>query len=373
MKTNKRVRGQFKFGLCIFLIITFISCAEKSDYPVKIDMVDGVKIITNPDYPRDGKFVLSLEEELSIGEGEEEGHYFAWPGDICVSNEGIVFVCDSQLAQISCFDSSGNFIRAFGREGEGPGEFEVMRIALSQSERLFVMDSINARISILDTKGLYINGFKILNVSGGWNKIYCDRNDNFYISKERRIEKGLIMSLHRFDAEGNETFNYGEFPPELFLWTKREDNKMYPSRSNASPSTVWIASDDGKLYAGYSEDYLISVYDQEGNLLFKFGRKYKPLPDTENWLVGISDHLPVYLRQWILDDAGNLWINLYPSNLDKEIKYDIFSPEGIYLKQVRIPYRIETIKNQRAFCRVLSEEGLPLVKRYRMIETLETN
>ena len=189
MKSIRRVRRTLKFGLYIFLIVTFMSCAEKVDYPVKTELVDGVKILTNPDYPRDGKFSISLEEELSIGEGEEEGHYFAWPGDVCVSDEDTVVVSDSQLTQISCFDNSGNFIRAFGKEGKGPGEYEALRIALSQSGRLFVMDSINARISILDTNGVYINGFKILNVSGGWDKIYCDRNDNFYIAKEQRIEK----------------------------------------------------------------------------------------------------------------------------------------------------------------------------------------
>lgn len=180
------------------------------------------------------------------------------------------------------------------------------------------------------------------------------------------------MSIHRYDPSGNEILSFGEFPGDLFLLSRR-DGKINQSRSSATPTTVWTVSGDGRLYTGYSDDYLISVFDQEGDLLFKFGRKYKPLPDTENWLVGISDHLPVYLREWILDDAGNLWILLYPSSQDKDITYDIFSPDGIYLKQVRMPYEIETIKNKKLYCRVLSDEGLPLVKRYRMIETLETN
>ena len=371
MKTNKKAVMQFKFGICIFLIITFISCSENGD-PVKIEIVDGAKIITNPDYPREGKFSLSLEEELSIGEGEEEGQFFASPGDICISDEGTVFVEDSNLVQICCFDSSGNYIRAFGKKGKGPGEFETLRFTLSQDGRIFAMDSVNARISILDMKGNYINGFKVLNISGGWNKIYSDRNDNLYISKERRTEKGYMMSIHRFDQEGNETLNYGEFPGDLFLWRKRGD-KMSPSRSSSTPTTIWIVSDNGRLYTGYSDDYLISVYDQEGDLLFKFGRKYKPMPDTENWLEGISEHLPAFFRSWIMDDAGNVWIELISLNWPQDMTYDIFSPDGIYLKQVQIKHRIITIKNQRAYCIVPSEEELPLVKRYRMIETLDKN
>jgi hypothetical protein len=73
-----------------------------------------------------------------------------------------------------------------------------------------------------------------------------------------------------------------------------------------------------------------------------------------------------------MDDAGNLWIELISLNWPQDITYDIFSPEGVYLKQVQTEYRIITIKNQRAYCVVPSDEELPLVKRYRMIEIPDT-
>lgn len=367
MKIDKELNMRRITGICTFIILAFLYCAEKGGYPVKSEIINGVKVITNPDYPRDGKFFLSLEEELSIGEVEQEGHFFAMPGDINVSDEGTIFVSDFDLDQISCFDRSGNYIRTFGKKGNGPGEFETLRFVLSRDGKVYAMDNVNARISILDLKGNYIHGFKMLNLRGGWNKIYSDRNNHIYISKERRTEKGYVYSIFRYDPEGNELQDYGEFPGDLFLWTKRGD-KMYPSRSSASLATVWVVSNDGKLYAGYSENYLISVYDQEADLLFRFGRKFKPLPDTQKWLEGISDHLPAFSRSWILDDAGNLWIELYRLSRDQEITYDIFSPEGIYLKHVQVKHRIETIKNQRAYCIVPSDEELPLVKRYRMIE-----
>ena len=361
-----------KLGIWITIIITLISCTEKGSYPVKSEMIDGVKVITNPEYPRDGRFFITLREELSIGEAEQDGHFFSTPGDICISDEGTIFVSDFSLNQISCFDRSGNYIRTFAKKGQGPGDFESLRFTLSQNSKIYAMDSVNARISILDIKGNYIDGFKVLNLSGGWNKIYSDRNNNIYISKEHRTEKGYMMSIHRYDPEGNEDLDYGEFPGDPFLIRKRGD-KISLSRSSSTPTTVWIVSEDGKLYAGYSDDYIIGVYDKEGDLLLKFGRKYKPLPDSNNWLEGVSEHLPAFFRRWIIDDAGNLWIQLFPSDQDQEITYDIFSPGGIYLRQVQIKYRIETIKNQRAYCIVPSEEELPLVKRYKMIEISKTD
>jgi len=354
-------------GILILLILALVSCAEKGDYPVETEKIDGVQVIMNPDYPREGKFHLTLDEELSMGDTEEEGQFFSTPSEICVSDDGTIFVYDSSLYQISCFDSSGNYLRTFARMGKGPGEFETLRFTLSRDNKIYAMDPLNARISILDEKGSYIKGFRVLNLSGGWSKIYSDKKNNIYISTEERIEKGYVYSIHRFDPQGNELHDYGEFPGDLFLWRKRGDT-MSPSRSNASPATVWIVSEDCRLYTGYNENYLINVYDQEGELLFKFGRKYDPQPDTMNWLDGISDHLPAYSRTWLLDDSGNLWIELMSWNRAQDTTYDIFSPEGIYLKQVQTKHRILTIKNQRAYCVVISEEELPLVKRCRMIE-----
>lgn len=372
MKTNKKVRIQFKFGICIILIITCISCSEKSDYPAKIEMVDGIKTLTNPDYPRDGKFVLSLEEELSIGEGKQEGHFFANPGDICVSDDGSVLVSDFDLLHISCFNELGNYIRSFGRKGEGPGDFLFFRFTLNPNKNIYTVDFRNARISILDLKGNYLNGFKVLNLGQWWNKIYSDKDGNIYISKEQRTEKGYMTSIHRYDSSGKELLSYGEFPGDPFLFSNR-DGKTIQSRSSATPTTVWTVSENGRLYAGYSDDYLISVYNKEGVLQFRFGRRFDPVPDTQNWLEGISDHHPVFSRSWILDEAGNLWIELYSLDREQDRIYDIFSPDGVYLKQVQIKHRIITIKNQRAYCIVPSEEELPLVKRYRLIEMSDTN
>jgi hypothetical protein len=56
--------------------VIFFCCKKGSEeeYPVVTETIEGVKIITNPDYPRDGKVQYSMEEDLSIGvaEGDEE-------------------------------------------------------------------------------------------------------------------------------------------------------------------------------------------------------------------------------------------------------------------------------------------------------------
>jgi hypothetical protein len=40
-------------GILILLILALVSCAEKGEYPIETEVVDGVQVIMNPDYPRD--------------------------------------------------------------------------------------------------------------------------------------------------------------------------------------------------------------------------------------------------------------------------------------------------------------------------------
>jgi len=66
------------------------------------------------------------------------------------------------------------------------------------------------------------------------------------------------------------------------------------------------------------------------------------------------------------DEAGNLWVELYKEDTTKEFTYDVFSPEGIYLKQVRTDQRIFQFKNGRVYSIVRPEDGYPSIKRFVM-------
>jgi hypothetical protein len=351
------------------LLILFNSCEQqKNEYVIKTEIEDGIKVVINPDYPRDGVIALKLDKELSIGEGEEENYIFDSPSEIRVGEDGNIYISDWGFTNVRCFDKNGQYLRTIGRKGQGPGEFESFRFNLSNDGKIYFMDTVNARISILDAKGNFINNFKALNLSTGHFPIYSDTDNNIYFSREFRSEKDrYTMTIHRYNTSGDELLNYGEFLGDrIFLYER--DGKIWQSRRSVSPMTVWIVTREGRLYAGYSEKYQINVYESDGSLSFKFGREYNPIPDTENWLSGTSDFLPAFYLNWILDDDKNLWIELLKRKGQEETVYDVFSPEGIYLRQIHVEHRIYCIKNKKAYCVVKSDEELPLITRNRMIE-----
>ena len=59
------------------------------------------------------------------------------------------------------FDRNGSFIKSWGGNGKGPGQFEVAHgISIDAKGRLWVADRENQRIQIFDQDGNYIREMK---------------------------------------------------------------------------------------------------------------------------------------------------------------------------------------------------------------------
>jgi len=111
---------------CVFFLIFFISCAKKTEgpeYPIVVETVDEIQVITNPDYPRDGIVTFNLIEEVSIGKeiGEDE-YLLNRPFQIHVDNQGYIYVLDIRDCHILVYDDLGKYVHTIGRKGQGPGE-----------------------------------------------------------------------------------------------------------------------------------------------------------------------------------------------------------------------------------------------------------
>ncbi len=90
-------------------------------------------------------------------EGELEN-----PTDAAVSPDGrSLYVADSRAHRIVVFDvAAARQVRAFGRRGEGEGEFNFpSALAFDSSGNLLVVDQINARVQVLTEEGAFLDQF----------------------------------------------------------------------------------------------------------------------------------------------------------------------------------------------------------------------
>lgn len=72
--------------------------------------------------------VLDVREALRLGvvDGTPELQFSNITGIEVAPDRGEVYVADARAASIRVFDLEGGFLRAFGRSGEGPGEFDFL-------------------------------------------------------------------------------------------------------------------------------------------------------------------------------------------------------------------------------------------------------
>ncbi len=368
----------------LIIIVLFFCCkkAPEEKYPVITEVIEGIKVVTNPDFPRDGKVLDLLEEELSIGlaEGPEE-YMLNRPFDMKAANDGTIFVFDWGDVCIKVYDKDGKYLRTIGQRGQGPGDFGgLIFMALSSDGKIFVMDMRLRRISVFNMTGEYLRGFPL---EGNFTEMKIDDKDRIYYSKyiqkisdeelpvtEDYIEVESIVQILRNDADGEGLYLLGDFEGEKDLMRKTESGGI-ASRSSEF-NIVWEISREAFLYIGLNQEYKISVFDQVGKKLLTFGRDYEPVIKE----IGREDNLrkitmPAYDPRigWVFDDEGNLWVSIYSEN-EGEVVYDVFSPEGLYLRQVVLPCRICEIRKGKVYSIVTTEEGFMAVKRYRMKENI---
>lgn len=94
-----------------------------------------------------------------IGTGGKN-HYLTSPGDfaapqgVAVDNDGNVYVTDTLNDRVEIFDADGNFISAFGKNGDGPGTFARPKgIAIDSDGHIWVADEVQDRLQVFNREG----------------------------------------------------------------------------------------------------------------------------------------------------------------------------------------------------------------------------
>jgi len=94
-----------------------------------------------------------------IGKGGSK-HELTTPGDfsrptnVAVDGDGNIYVTDTFNNRVEIFDADGNFIRTFGKSGDGPGYFARPKgIAVDGDGHIWVADAVQDRVQVFDQEG----------------------------------------------------------------------------------------------------------------------------------------------------------------------------------------------------------------------------
>jgi DNA-binding beta-propeller fold protein YncE len=158
-------------------------------------------------YTPEGQLVMTLGTAGVAGEGPDT---FNGPTDVAVAPNGDVFVADGHVnSRIVKFSKDGRFIKAWGKKGTAPGEFDLPHTMFFDSRgRLLVGDRSNKRIQIFDQEGTFIDQWTQFGSPSG---IFITADDTLYVV-DYNDKKALFVGSardgsirHRFEetlAEG---------------------------------------------------------------------------------------------------------------------------------------------------------------------------
>lgn len=344
--------------------------------------------IKNPDRPLKGKWDFQMKKMWEV---ERAGDYYiAVVQNLAAAKDGRIYILDQKNFKIYIFSKEGQFISAFGQQGEGPGEIR----RFFGGDQLFVMEN---SISILDLSKIHY-----FDLDGTYKKsaLYpLDQHPRAFLSEEVYISAPTVISL---GAKGQLLFYHVDnksqkMIAEYSIYEKATDSQGGQFRRSIVIDTItpqmFVTCGKGKVYYGMSTSYEITTVDETGKKTGSFsidGRERKNvskkfLAHLGQELINDGDRPDVIKRIlkalpkkasffWKISADRNGLVYIFISDPDPDSAnlqaLDIFSPEGkfLYSSEIKIEegLKINTIylQDELLLMAVENEEGTVKVAKY---------
>jgi hypothetical protein len=370
-KMNNQKEGRRTFWLALLLLMAGLiygNAAQKLSWRGTISKEGDVVVIKNPKEAISKDPVLSLREDFTIGgAAANPDQSFSEIRQLLVDGNGFIYILDTKESQIKVFDSTGKFIRKFGKKGQGPGEINLpLEMSfLRPKNEIAVLDN-SRRISFFTLDGDFQ---RVVSTTKIWAlRFRIDSAGNFYMT-EGLIDPPNSWYIHRkFDENMNLLFEVGRSPAPTPL-------AFNPFMAISS----WVLDENDNVIYGYPKTYEIQWISPQNKLFKKILKDYDPVEvsktDTadyaktvgEGMKAAFSSHHSAY-RSFTVDDEGRLFVETWKMTEDnKNYFYDIFDGEGRYLSTMAFKGRPRVWKRGKLYSIDEDEDGYPVVRRSSVI------
>lgn len=300
------------YTVILLLLLTGFSFSQK------IETKDGIRLIHNE---KTGKWGsqnrISLEYIHNIGdlESDDENVLFYMPSDIVVDKEGNVYVLDSGNHRIQKFDPEGHFIASFGRQGQGPGEFQYPQsIDIDADGNIYVSDSGNQKIHILKPDGTLDKDIQTTDESSGITRI---RNGKIIQAKGASVFS-LGMGMGAQDDELPKMIKVLNLDAEtLNEFGEQKDYKDFLVNRMGNRYHLFVDK-EGCVYLALDYQNRIEKYSPEGKLLWRADRELDydvSAPKTKGSRSGSGGKVAIQMPDMnrvasgiAVDNKGRVWV-----------------------------------------------------------------
>jgi hypothetical protein len=333
---------------------------------------------------------IRLEQEFVLGDDALPGDvFFDNPSTVTCDREGNIYVVDSGATNIKKFDGLGKFLKVFGREGQGPGEFGRLYFSAFAGDHLVLWDSGNRRLCAFAPDGEFIDSTNIPYDAGSVRKLRGLPTGDVLVEMEKTFRsepdkpQECRIDLYSKDLQFVRNIYERNLRRMKYIRTKEYGTSVlyFPY----SADVQWEVTPDGHIAIGYSEDYDIEIFDSSGKKVLTFTHTHEPVNVTEKDKKDFFDsisfyrmgerlkdppeyitkytefppHKPVY-KNILADEEGNIWVLLNREKGDEDGKtFDVFDPAGKFIARVQVDGDATFPDNRNAY--ILHKRSLLLI------------
>ncbi len=354
MKKRITVRPACWGAVLIFALLTVPRC--RGEKTCAVEVRDGVRHVHNI-RPASEEPVAGLALVGKIGELESKDpdRQFVRPMSADEDAAGNLFILDDKESCVKKFNARREYLGRFGRNGQGPGEFQyAMKVAVSASGQV-VVSTMSSEFHIFGNDGTYVDRFRLPPYRGispavlGADRVAAYA---FQVNGDNSRDNHVLAI---FDFRGQALYEFGE--PYLLDTTRRTWNANFLS----------LAVDgEENLYAAFSSLNRIEKYSPAGRLLLSIDRAL-PFEVTHRYkqasmnvggrvaLVDEPDFTPVNTGIGV-DSRGRIWVlsvqkEISQSSLPKDYRvqdylaFEIYGPDGVLLSRLPVPPEVVKFDN----------------------------
>ena len=282
----KKLTVLFTSVLSIFLLTSTIFASANHS----VENIKGVKIISNKNKPSIDELGINLQEQLSIESDYENSESIITHSSFQVDKDGNLFIYDIPNKKINKFDKSGNFVKAFGRTGSGPGEYQGAMSTVVVDNKIYAIDQIGRKLVVFENNGEFIKNISVPSLpvifEGIDNGSKFIGLGNYQEQKDNKMYLGVAIILYN-----------SEFKEIKKIWKKEmelnpESMSKIPEFLEAVPT---FTSSKDRVYIAEKDknSYRVETFDFDGNPKEKIKRDYRKIKMTKKELDDASTTMKV--------------------------------------------------------------------------------
>lgn len=359
-------------ALAVVLGLAASGCEPGPEVPpearVTYDTVNGVEHVisgTRGAWSAAERWVAPADSGVVIGALDGPPEYtFGEVAGVTVGADGRIYVGDTQALEVRVYSPEGQFLRRFGRDGEGPGEFRNISGLARAPGGVGVLDGRLARVTVFDADGAVVRTVRIerpyLIFEHGAAMAFDDRGryyDRTLIPAQQGLGGQIGVVTYGPDGAVLDSAVVGSQARDQVLVER--DGRAIMSFPRPFSPRPWLAlGTDGTIYFTEGDAYRIVQVSPADDTLRVIRRRLRPRPVTEADRdsaraiiegryrraadmpappgIAIPDVKPV-IADLTVDALGNLWVQSFPDPSWPRYEWWVHDPDGRYLGLVVTP------------------------------------